>query len=213
MADDDVFTGWTKPSQEELDATVNRIQLELARREALVRKMMANTTATDLPPRKTDAELDAEDALLFRPQPPYLGLGCPIPENYLISEADRSKKNLEAKFGKGLQASKRRDAEEKAESAKRALNEDSSDEEGGRSSLGKKKKLKIEPAKVETPRKVSAQETVKKFKKTKVDVEPKDAKKVNMDDTKDVKVDKEKKANKVIEVSTTANVSHPILVL
>jgi hypothetical protein len=154
------------PSQAELDATMNRIQLKLAANEALVKSWTAKSKAvTYLPPRKTDAELDAEDALLFRPQPPYLGVGCPIPENFMISEADRSKKMLESKFGRGLLASKRRDAEEKAESAKRTLAEDSSDDEGGRSMVGKKKKVKI-----------SAEEPVSLVKETKTEA----AKKVDL---------------------------------
>jgi len=130
------------PAQTELDAISNRIQLALAKREELVRSWTSRSAREDKT-RKTDEELDAEDALLFRVQPAYLGVGCPIPEKFLIGEADRSKKSLEARLGKGLQASKRRDAEEKAASAKRGLHGNSSDEEEGRSSLGKKKKKKI----------------------------------------------------------------------
>ena len=90
-------------------------------------------------PTKSEAELDAEDAALFRNEPPYLGVGAPIPSHFLVSDAERNNKSLRAKFfpGKGLKGSKPRDEEEKVASAKRALNEESSDEEGGRSSLGK----------------------------------------------------------------------------
>jgi len=129
------------PVQSELDVISNRIQVALAKREELVRSWTSKSAREDKS-RKTDEQLDAEDTLLFRNQPAYLGVGCPIPEKFLIGEVDRSKKSLEARLGKGLQASKRRDAEEKAASAKRGLHQDSSDEEGGRSSLGKKKKKK-----------------------------------------------------------------------
>ncbi|KAG9247533.1 hypothetical protein BJ878DRAFT_172563 [Calycina marina] len=140
------------PAQLELDAISNRIQLSLAKREELVRTWTASSAREDKI-RKTDEELDAEDALLFQNQPAYLGVGCPIPENFLISEADRSKKSLQARLGKGLQASKRRDAEEKAASAKRALNYESSDDEAGRSAVGKhKKKAPLKkPAAAENP--------------------------------------------------------------
>lgn len=138
------------PAQTELDAISNRIQIALAKREELVRSWTSKSAREDKI-RKTDEELDAEDALLFRNQPAYLGVGCPIPEKFLIGEADRSKKSLEARLGKGLQASKRRDAEEKAASAKRGLNQDSSDEEEGRSSLGKKKKRNLPMKVIENP--------------------------------------------------------------
>jgi len=133
-------SGTMRP-QAELDTISNRIQIALAKREELV-KFWTDKSAREDKTRKTEEELDAEDALLFRNEPPYLGVGCPVPENFLMNEADRSKKTLRAKFGKGLQASKRRDAEEKAESAKRGLNHESSEEEEGRTALGRKKKLK-----------------------------------------------------------------------
>lgn len=132
----------SKPVQAELDAISNRIQIALAKREELIRSWTLKSAREDKTPRKTDAEIDAEDALLFQMQPPYLGVGCPIPEKFLIGEQDRSKKSLEARLGKGLQATKRRDAEEKAASAKRGLRGDSSDEEEGRSAVGKRKKKK-----------------------------------------------------------------------
>jgi hypothetical protein len=130
-------------SKEELDVISNRIAIALAKREKLVKSWTALSTRPK-EPEKTQEELDAEDAALFRSQPPYLGVGAPIPSHFLVSDAERNNKSLRAKFfpTKGLKGSKSRDEEEKAASAKRGLIEESSDEEGGRSSVGKAKKRK-----------------------------------------------------------------------
>ncbi|RDW95240.1 hypothetical protein BP5796_01003 [Coleophoma crateriformis] len=132
-----------KASQAEFDVIQNRIALALAKRESLVKSW--NTSSRTQEPTKTEEELDAEDALHFRREPPNLGVGAPIPSHFLVSEAQQNNKSLRAKFFpmKGLKASKTRDAEEKAASAKRAKRGDSSDEEEGRSALGKAKKQKI----------------------------------------------------------------------
>ena len=140
---------FVKVTQEEFDTTFNRIQLALAKHENVVKSWTAKSSRKE--PTKTQGQLEAEDAALFRNEPPYLGVGAPIPANFLVSDAERNNKSLRAKFfpTKGLKASKPRDFEEKAASAKRALKEESSDDEGGRSSLGKAKKIKTikaEPA-------------------------------------------------------------------
>ncbi|PSS22931.1 hypothetical protein M430DRAFT_56797 [Amorphotheca resinae ATCC 22711] len=137
----------TKSAQdpkEGLDVISNRIAMALAKHDSLVKSWTA-LSARPKEPEKTQEELDAEEAALFRSEPPYLGVGAPIPSHFLISDAERNNKSLRAKFfpTKGLKASKSRDEEEKATSAKRRLMEESSDEEEGRSSLGKAKKRKM----------------------------------------------------------------------
>jgi hypothetical protein len=156
-----------KVSQEEFITIQNRIQLALAKHENIVKSWTASSARKE--PTKTQEQLDAEDAALFRNEPPYLGVGAPIPSHFLISDAERNNKTLRAKFfpGKGLKGSKPRDPEEKAASAKRVLNEESSDEEGGRSSLGKAKKVRttkaqpapVEEARPEVEQKVNDEET------------------------------------------------------
>lgn len=138
MADDDPSP--SEPQKLDVDAFFNRIDLIMAEKEALVRSWTAQSKTIWPIVRKTAAELKAEEDEMFRPQPPYLGVGCPIPEGYQAEDEEDTKFTARAKFGMGLQASKRRDAEEKAESAKRAARDESSEIEGGRSSLGKKKK-------------------------------------------------------------------------
>jgi len=132
-----------KVSKEEFDIISNRLAVALAKRESLIKSWTASSSRPQ-PPSKTQEELDAEDAALFRNQPPYLGVGAPIPAHFLVSDAERNSKSLRAKFfpTKGLKASKARDAEEKAASAKRATREEDSDEEQGRSGLGRAKKLR-----------------------------------------------------------------------
>jgi hypothetical protein len=130
-------------SKAQYDVITNKIAVAIAKHEAVVQGWIAKSARAN-EPRKTQAELEAEDAALFRPQPPRLGLGCPIPPQFLKNDVESSTKDLRAKFfpSKTLKASKSRDAEEKAASAKRGLKDQSSDEEGGRSSLGRAKKLK-----------------------------------------------------------------------
>jgi hypothetical protein len=134
-----------KVSKEDFDIISNRIAVALAQREALIKSWTASSLR-ERPPEKTEAELEAEDAALFRNEPPYLGVGAAIPPEYLVSEAERSNKSLRAKLlpSKTLKASKARDAEEKAASAKRGLKDESSDEEQGRSGLGRAKKRKTQ---------------------------------------------------------------------
>jgi len=130
-------------SKEELEVISNRIQIALAKREKLIKSWTAKS-ARAKEPEKTEEELEAEDAALFRSEPPYLGVGAPIPSQFLITNSERQNKSLRAKLlpAKGLKASKQRDEEEKAASLKRGLQDDSSDDEGGRSTLGKAKKRK-----------------------------------------------------------------------
>ncbi|XMA10546.1 hypothetical protein WAI453_003337 [Rhynchosporium graminicola] len=131
-----------KATQDELAISFNRIAMAMAKREALVKSWTAS--ASNSKPEKTQEELEAEDAAMFRNEPPHLGVGAEIPAHFLVTESERGNKALRAKMftTKGLKASKARDAEEKAASAKRRMREGSSEEEGGRSSLGRAKKFK-----------------------------------------------------------------------
>lgn len=134
-----------KVSKEEFDIISNRLAVALAKRESLIKSWTASSSRP--PKTKTLEEREAEDEALFQNQPPYLGVGAPIPAHFLTSDANQNNKSLRAKFfpTKGLKASKARDAEEKAASAKRAKRDEDSDEEQGRSGLGRAKKLKSKP--------------------------------------------------------------------
>ncbi|CAG8952082.1 hypothetical protein HYFRA_00000820 [Hymenoscyphus fraxineus] len=134
-------------SKEEYEIITNKIAVAIARHEEVVKGWIAQS-ARSKEPRKTLEQLQAEDAELFRPQPPRLGIGCPIPAHFLKSDAEIGNTSLRAKLlpSKGLKASKARDAEEKAASAKRGMREQSSDEEEGRSGLGRAKKQKTKVA-------------------------------------------------------------------
>ncbi|KAL5325955.1 hypothetical protein ACEPPN_007091 [Leptodophora sp. 'Broadleaf-Isolate-01'] len=131
-----------RASKDELAVISNRLAIAMAKREALVKSWTASSSNSR--PEKTQEELDAEDAALFRNEPPHLGVGAPIPAHFLVNESERGNKALRAKMltTKGLKASKARDAEEKAASAKRGMRVESSDEEEGRSGLGRAKKSK-----------------------------------------------------------------------
>lgn len=130
-------------SKDALDVISNRVAIALAKHDKLVKSWTGSSDRPRLDER-TKEELEAEDAALFRKTPQYLGVGASIPSHFLVSDAERNNKSLRAKFfpTKGFKGSKPRDEEEKAASAKRGKVEDSSDDEGGRSSLGKAKKRK-----------------------------------------------------------------------
>lgn len=136
------------PSTPDIAAVENRVAVALAKRERLIKSWTASTSRPR-PPPKTQEELDAEDTDLFRPEPANLGLGAPIPKEFLdgdvkrreLSSNDRLRRLMLGKKP-GLSASKPRDGLEKAGSVKRGLKEESSDEEEGRSALGKAKKAK-----------------------------------------------------------------------
>ncbi|KAH6670719.1 hypothetical protein B0J14DRAFT_596921 [Halenospora varia] len=130
-----------KASKQEFDIISNRVALALAKRESLIKSWTTDAARSEAPTKSLE-ELEAEDATLFHNEPAHLGVGAPVPAEFLASDADRSRKSLRAKFFpvKGLKASKARDADEKAASAKRGMRDESSDEEEGRSGLGRAKK-------------------------------------------------------------------------
>lgn len=130
-------------SKEALDVISNRISIALAKHDKIV-KSWTVLSSRSKDNEKTQEQLEAEDAVLFQKAPQYLGVGAPIPSHFLVSDAERNNKSLRAKFfpSKGLRGSKPRDEEEKVASVKRAKVEESSDEEVGRSALGKAKKRK-----------------------------------------------------------------------
>ncbi|KAK6596906.1 hypothetical protein H4I96_09558 [Botrytis cinerea] len=122
---------------------MNRIQMALAKREAIAENILAKYPTERR--RKTQEEIDAEDALWFPTPAGNQPLNTdPAFAKYLKPAAERNQKTLRDKMlpSKELRASKSRDAEEKAASAKRALADASSDEDEGRTALGKAKKLK-----------------------------------------------------------------------
>ncbi|KAI9742495.1 MAG: hypothetical protein M1818_004029 [Claussenomyces sp. TS43310] len=147
----------SNPVAADLDAIQARLVVAFAEREKLVKSWMTSSSR----PRarvKTQEDLDAEDAELSQMAPPHLGLGAAIPKEYLTGDIkrkdnpsnDRLRRLITGKKG-ALQASKPRDSQEKISSAKRAVLTESSDEEEGRSGLGKAKRAKSSTMSEENP--------------------------------------------------------------
>lgn len=130
-----------------------RIDIAIAKREAIVKSWVDKYDTSRCAPSKTKEEIEAWDAELFNPVPSNLGLGAALPKEFMNGDINRKDITGNGRLRslmlgkKGLQASKPRDSEEKASSRKRGLKSESSDEEEGRSSLGKSKKAKREAAK------------------------------------------------------------------
>lgn len=136
------------PNPAAFDVLQNRIAVALAKRQRLIKSWTASSSRPR-PPPKTEEELEKEDADLFRFEPPHLGLGAPIPKEFLDGGDKRKEISSNTKLrhlmlgnkSAGLQPSKPRDALQKTNGMKRGIKEQSSDEDEGRSSLGKAKKL------------------------------------------------------------------------
>lgn len=162
------------PIAENYDELQARIDLAIAKREAIVKSWVAKYDTSRCAPSKTPEELAAWDAELYNPQPSTLGLGAKVPQAYLNGDANRKGiasndrlRSLMIGGRKGQQASKPRDAEEKARSMKR-LKGESSDEEEGRSSMIRSKKTKravTRPAAVDEPKPLPLQQKIPIFTK------------------------------------------------
>jgi hypothetical protein len=136
------------PTAADFEVIQNRLAVALAKRERLIKSWTASSSRPR-PPAKTQEELDAEDAELFNPVPASLGLGAPIPMEFLEGDVKRKEiwnndklRSLIMGRKAGAQASKPRDGKEKAAVSKRVLESESSDDDEGRSALGKAKKSK-----------------------------------------------------------------------
>jgi hypothetical protein len=138
-------------TQAELDTFFAHIDLLRAENEAQGKELVRKWATPDVQARldssesRTQEAVDLEDSRLFQPQPLYLGVGAAIPPDFLANEAPSGTRALRKKFfpATTLKASKARDAEEKAASAKRGLKHNSSDDEEGRSGVGRTKKTRI----------------------------------------------------------------------
>ncbi|OBT55513.1 hypothetical protein VE04_03490 [Pseudogymnoascus sp. 24MN13] len=209
------------PVAENLEAIQARIDLAIAKQDAIVKSWVDKFDTSKCAPSKTKEEIEAWDAELFNPMPSNLGLGAPIPKEYLNGDINRKDINGNSKLrslmmGKkaGLQAAKPRDAEEKASSMKRGLKEDTSDEEEGRSNLGKSKKAKREVAKA-AALKIIASKAVKQSKPLPLQQKASTSKAVDQSDDEDSrstshtpKADSKPKITKLTEtISSTTSIS------
>ncbi|OBT72077.1 hypothetical protein VF21_09045 [Pseudogymnoascus sp. 05NY08] len=204
------------PVADNLEAIQARIDLAIAKQDAIVKSWVDKFDTSKCAPSKTKEEIEAWDAELFNPMPSNLGLGAPIPKEYLNGDISRKDINGNSKLrslmmGKkaGLQAAKPRDAEEKASSMKRGLKEDTSDEEEGRSNLGKSKKAKREVAKA-AALKIIASKSVKQTKPLPLQQKPSTSKAVDQSDDEDSratshasKADSKPKVTKLTETTSS----------
>ncbi|KAL8673114.1 MAG: hypothetical protein Q9168_002446 [Polycauliona sp. 1 TL-2023] len=145
----------------EADIIFNRANVALAKSQRLVASWLPPRTDNELKSAKTDEQIEKEEQEMFVPVPEVLGLGAKIPENLKdwdlkrpkLSSNDQLRRQLlgkdHAKLGVkgGFQQTALNDAgpslqvgsKPRPRPVKRGLEDDSSDEEGGRASLGRKK--------------------------------------------------------------------------
>ncbi|KAL8852966.1 MAG: hypothetical protein Q9221_002216 [Calogaya cf. arnoldii] len=187
------------PQPSEADIIFNRANVALAKSQRLMASWLPPRTDSELKNAKTEEQIEKEEQEMFTPVPEVLGLGAKIPEDLKdwdlkrqkLSSNDQLRRQLLGKdhaklrVKGGHERPAHRDAgppllvgsKPRPAPAKRGLGDNSSDDEGGRASLGRKKVKRpaeaIEPEKdesledavnVEEPRN-ERQDTLKRSKK------------------------------------------------
>ncbi|KAL8791086.1 MAG: hypothetical protein Q9213_000293 [Squamulea squamosa] len=153
----------------EADIIFNRANVALAKSQRLVASWLPPRTEDELKNAKTEEQIEKEEQEMFTPVPEVLGLGAKIPEDFKdwdlkrqkLSSNDLLRRQL---LGKDHIKSQNKYSQGQASllgtgsvpgfgskprlvPARRELEDGSSEDEGGRSSLGKKK-LKSEPTRI-----------------------------------------------------------------
>lgn len=133
------MASWPHPWNPDWEAKLNQIDAILARNRAIVASWGFGEV-----PVATKEERDAEWKELQQNEPPHLGLGCPVPKDWKAGEDTEARKWQSTSLRKnmGLQVSKPRKANDEATNTAGRTGKDSSDEEEGRTGLGRIKKAK-----------------------------------------------------------------------
>lgn len=120
------------------------MEAELDRLDALVARNRANFVAAWGYGEITKEQREAEWKELQQSEPPHLGLGASVPQDWNAGDGTDARKwqNASLRKNMGLQASKPRKANDKPTDAAGKASEDSSDEEEGRTGLGRTRKTK-----------------------------------------------------------------------
>ncbi|KAL8947161.1 MAG: hypothetical protein Q9222_006530 [Ikaeria aurantiellina] len=155
------------PQPSEADIIFNRANVALAKSQRLVASWLPPRTDEEVRATKTEEEIEKEEQEMFTPVPEVLGLGAPIPDDLKdgdllkkqkASPDDKLRKQLLgkdyaklAKISKHTQGGQRGagdvgpvGSKPRPATEKRKLDEGDSEEEGGRSSLGKQKRQEHE---------------------------------------------------------------------
>ncbi|RPA96499.1 hypothetical protein L873DRAFT_1829461 [Choiromyces venosus 120613-1] len=132
----------TSPPTPSTEAHQARITLHLSNTRSLVSSWLppptSHTTSQTLPGQDEDEEL-------FTPMPPRLGLGAPIPKDFLTSENSTLRTNDILKrrlMGRGGSGGSKPMPEAVKKKRKEGGSEDE-DEDEGRSALGRRKKMRL----------------------------------------------------------------------
>ncbi|KAM5451734.1 hypothetical protein MaudCBS49596_003561 [Microsporum audouinii] len=142
-------------STSEADVIFNRANVALARSQRLIASWLPPKTADETANAKSEEELEREEDEIFTAVPEKLGLGAPIPQKEAdgsikrteLSSNDKLRKQLLGKNFQKAEAAKSKNARPRIKPAGpipgrgNEIVEDS-DEEDGRSSLGKGKREK-----------------------------------------------------------------------
>ncbi|KAL8745688.1 MAG: hypothetical protein Q9184_007842 [Pyrenodesmia sp. 2 TL-2023] len=151
------------PQPSEADIIFNRANVALAKSQRLVASWLPPRTEEEAKTAKTEEEIEKEEQELFTPVPELLGLGAKVPDDLKDGDMKRQKLTsndllrrqlLGKDHAKARSQGGHRHADQKAPGATLPVGskprpaalkrkaDDSSEDEGGRSSLGKRKHLK-----------------------------------------------------------------------
>ncbi|KAL7276929.1 hypothetical protein RUND412_000073 [Rhizina undulata] len=138
------------------DVIQARISVSIAQARRLVSSWLPPPTPEEILATRSDEQLAKEDEEMFKPMPPRLGLGAPIPKDFLDGDSKTSKEfTSNDKLKRKLMGRKAAATSDKAKFSvaahclskpmprTNATGEESSDEDEGRSSLGKSKRRKV----------------------------------------------------------------------
>ncbi|KAL8723773.1 MAG: hypothetical protein Q9225_000068 [Loekoesia sp. 1 TL-2023] len=149
------------PQPSEADIIFNRANVTLARSKRLVASWLPPRTEDEMKNAKTEEEIEKEEQELFTPMPELLGLGAKPPEDIKDGDLKRQKLSSNDVLRKqllGKDYARAQDKESRRQGihgglggilsagsksrptpTKRKAEDESSGDEGGRSSLGKRK--------------------------------------------------------------------------
>ncbi|KAI9673451.1 MAG: hypothetical protein M1817_002913 [Caeruleum heppii] len=142
-------------SMTEADIIQNKVNVLLAKQQRLLASWLPPPTPTEQAHTKSQDQIDRDEEAMFTPIPSTVGVGAPIPEDLKGGPSKRSltandllRKRMLGRDAKTHSASTSRPGVKPSPTStarhSRARSVDESDEEGGRSQLGKTKRQKLE---------------------------------------------------------------------
>ncbi|KAI9828939.1 MAG: hypothetical protein M1819_006438 [Sarea resinae] len=149
----------------EADIVFNRANVALAKSQRLIASWLPPPTPDELARARSEEDLEREDRDTFAPVPQQLGLGAPLPKEFVEGDSNRRELSSNDKLRRKLLGKRSLNPQLKPGGLQNSVgahrpvtkaantdpvrrddddDDDDDDEEAGRSSLGKSKRRKVE---------------------------------------------------------------------